>query len=732
IYKEEHYARTSPPLASLIEHTLPEIKKAIRLYQSGCIVNSGKEPFTEMVHFVDTGFFDFFSFPFAAGNPDQALNRPQQIVITESYALKYFGDVSAIGKSLFIRGNNWEEPYEFIVAGIIKNLPPNSSIQFGMLVPLTFLEQIDYSFQPDEAKWRSLGANTFIELNNKVHIRSLEDKITKVVNKDLLKDNYSYKKEYTIVPFSEIHFSNIQQNIMSNSSRKYVYILASLGLLILIIACINFTTLSISQSTIRTKEVGIRKAMGAHRIQLVLQFLGEAFLLTLLAFIFGYALLYFILPSFNSLIGKTLSINILRQPIFLGIIFLLLLLTALFTGVYPAFALSRFNPDVTLRNRFKMIGKKQLIATLSTIQFAISSFLIICTLFMNGQLDKVFKQNLGFEEEFVVKLHVPYKRGNEILNRYRDVLSSEVKVKSVSGSWQEMGNTQGANFSDFYNFQVENTKLQSYSLATDPELLQTLQIELLTGERDFWYDDNTSLAKVLVNEQFVKEVELSDLIGKIIEFPDGKILIDMFEKAEIIGVVKDFHYQSMHHEIQPLIIHTDHPITHLYVRLEAENIVEGLALLEKKWKTLAADLPFDYSFLDEDIQKQYEADVRWLTIGFYASGLAIIIACLGLFGLASYTSAQRIKEIGIRKVLGASVSSILILFTKDYFKLVVIAFVISIPIANYFIIEWLAGFAYKIEITWWFFALPCIIILTIALIAVGGQSIKAASKNPIN
>ncbi|WP_020527067.1 ABC transporter permease [Flexithrix dorotheae] len=733
MYKGKSYSRTSPPLAGFIRSNFPEVKNVVRYYKKDCVVKIPgliNDPFNESVYFADPGFFELFSFPFVSGNAQKALNNPYEIIITEKYANKYFGEEEALGKVITVKSEGWDKSHDFTITGIVADIPGNSSLQFELLLSLSFLEKIDRTFEPGE-KWFTLGPNTFMESEDNVNLKEFAIKLEALVNENL-SQNSKIKRSYKIEPFTDLHFSDTHQKYFKTSNIQYLFILGALGLIILIVACINFTTLSISKSSVRAKEVGVRKTMGAQKVQLIIQFLGESFIMTFLAAIIGLIFLSMALPVFNDLVGKQLYISAIFQKslsIWLGLI---LFVTAILSGGYPALIISNYKPDINLRGRFKALGKNQLISILATLQFIVSAILITSTLIMNAQLQQVFQKKLGFDENLVIRISVPFSEGEKLLQLYQNQLANEPEVKSVSGTWEHFSGETGVSFNDF-EFLIDGQSIRGKTMTVAPNFIETLRIPIVAGRHTLIpLNGGEKPMGIIVNEKFIKEFGLTDAIGKTVECPQGSVLLGHFEKATIVGVVKDFNYQSLYKEIEPLVLQAGQVYSNLYVRINAEKIPEGLELLQDNWKEIAPDLPFDYNFLDEDIQNQYQADLKWLKIGFYASVVAIIIACLGLFGLATYTSNQRVKEIGIRKILGASISSILILLSKTYLKLVLVAIVIAIPISNYFIIEWLNSFAYKIEVKWWHFALSGGIIICIALFTVSGQSLKASSTNPVD
>lgn len=721
---------TSPPLASTMAENFPEIKSATRYYVRNGNVQVGTTAYSEKLYFVDPEFFDMFSFPLEVGEQKAILNTPDEVLITKKIAQKFFGDVSPLGKTLKIRSNDWSKDYDFTVAGILEDIPSNSSIKLSVVLPTKFLAKTNHAFR-NGGYWKSIGANTFILLNHGTNLKELESKIGDLVNKNIPYKN-SNEREYALLPLLDIHFADIQQLFIVHSKKSYIYILSGLALLIIVIASINSTSLSIGQSAKRTKEIGLRKSVGASRKQLIWQFLIESILTAFLAFLISIVLVILLLPAFNDILDKQLSFNIFNQPLFIILLFSLVLATGLLSGSYPALVLSKLSPDVNLRKQLTLLGNKQLITGLSTLQFIISSFLIILTFLMGKQLETIFSKNLGFKDDLVLKLDVPINRSNKLLEQYRDILNAETSILSVSGSWNRISSDKGVAYNQF-EFLINDEKINGKVLTIDHELINTLHVKLKKGRQINPRDTTKHYRKVLLNERFVLEAGLIDPIGTIIEFPMGESLC-MFTQAEVVGVLEDFHYESLHQTIAPLVITSSHYLLYssLYVRLAHGNLKEQMGLLRDKWDLIAPDLPFTYTFMDEVIEAQYKAEQKWLDIGFYASFLAISIACMGMFGITVLSTSQRVKEIGIRKVLGASISSILLLLSKDHIKIVLLAYVIAVPLANYAISLWLEDFAYKVDIAWWYFLVTGIIVLLITILTVSTQSIKSALSNPVD
>ncbi|MCH8127891.1 ABC transporter permease [candidate division KSB1 bacterium] len=727
------YVQTPALMAEAMEKSFPEVESAVRVLTRTDNLRFGDKNFSENYHLVDSDFFEIFSFPLIAGNPSTVLQNLNSVVLTESMASKIFGSTDILNQTLSIKlGNAF---HDFTITGIAKDCPTNSSIQFSIAIPFDNAR----SFMRPRAltSWFNVFLETYVVLSAALAHPEMESKLEAVV-----KNNYS-KEGADIVTLqlqsiTDIHLNpDIPAGFVATSDPIYSTILSIVALLVLGIACINFMILSIGRSASRTKEVGVRKVLGALKSQLIKQFWGEAVLMSFIAMVLGTLLAIIFLPYFNEIANKQLAFAV--DFFSLAIFAFLILLVAITAGSYPAFILSRFQPAEVVKGESKLGGTKLFGRSLVVVQFTISIFLIVSTLIMLDQIEYLQTKNLGFNDEqvLVIRNNSPAAQGKMLVERLRNQLANKDAVLSVSGAsatfaspWTIMG---------FRDNQAEFK--QFYQITVDHDYLQTLEIELADG-RDFSKDFATdSTDAVIVNQAMVKFFNWQSPLGQ--SFP-GK----NFPPHQIIGVVKDFNFQSLQNEIAPLAIvlnpmtllrgindistsFSPRSVNFINVRIQPDRIPQTIDLVKSAWQSSAANQPFQFSFLDEDVDQQYREEERWGKIVGYASSFAILIACLGLFGLATLTVARRTKEIGIRKVLGANVSNILFMLTNDFGKLVIIGTILAWPIAYFAMRNWLEDFAYRIGIGIENFILATAFAILIALVAIGYQSIKAALENPV-
>lgn len=727
------YVQTPALMAEAMEKSFPEVESAVRVLTRTDNLRFGDKNFSENYHLVDSDFFEIFSFPLIAGNPSTVLQNLNSVVLTESMASKIFGSTDILNQTLSIKlGNAF---HDFTITGIAKDCPTNSSIQFSIAIPFDNAR----SFMRPRAltSWFNVFLETYVVLSAALAHPEMESKLEAVV-----KNNYS-KEGADIVTLqlqsiTDIHLNpDIPAGFVATSDPIYSTILSIVALLVLGIACINFMILSIGRSASRTKEVGVRKVLGALKSQLIKQFWGEAVLMSFIAMVLGTLLAIIFLPYFNEIANKQLAFAV--DFFSLAIFAFLILLVAITAGSYPAFILSRFQPAEVVKGESKLGGTKLFGRSLVVVQFTISIFLIVSTLIMLDQIEYLQTKNLGFNDEqvLVIRNNSPAAQGKMLVERLRNQLANKDAVLSVSGAsatfaspWTIMG---------FRDNQAEFK--QFYQITVDHDYLQTLEIELADG-RDFSKDFATdSTDAVIVNQAMVKFFNWQSPLGQ--SFP-GK----NFPSHQIIGVVKDFNFQSLQNEIAPLAIvlnpmtllrgindistsFSPRSVNFINVRIQPDRIPQTIDLVKSAWQSSAANQPFQFSFLDEDVDQQYREEERWGKIVGYASSFAILIACLGLFGLATLTVARRTKEIGIRKVLGANVSNILFMLTNDFGKLVIIGTILAWPIAYFAMRNWLEDFAYRIGIGIENFILATAFAILIALVAIGYQSIKAALENPV-
>ncbi len=708
-------ARAPVPLGETLGATFPEVERVVQLYSMNGVVRRGEKAFEEELLFATPGFFEMFSFELVRGSPATALDAPDAVVLTRETARKYFGGAGALGRRLSIRLRGTF--YDFTVTGIAEAAPSTSSIRYDVLLPFGRLKSFVRSFA--NPNWGTLSPYIYVQLPSRAHAEVLEGKFS--VLQEQVPESQS-GMQFRLLPLTAVHLTPGVSNPLEPTSRPaYAYILSGIALFILLIACINFTTLAVSRSARRAREVGMRKVLGAVRPQLIRQFGGEALLMSLVALLLGLALAELLLPAFSRLVDVPLSFAVWGQPVMLLVLGGLLLFVGLLAGSYPALYLSRFDPVTVLKGPFRALGKSRLTRVLVVFQFALSIFFIIGTLFMARQLDLLQTKELGFDEEQVIRFDVPFREGARLLGRYRNALADEPGVVRVSGSWEQLGGGDGVGFNRMPTTSG-TTEMKLHAFGVAPGFLETLGIELIEGRS---FSEARAGGAVIVNEAMVRQMGWDRPLAREVS------VRFTVENAPVIGVVENFHFRSLHHALTPLVMHTSAPLTNLYVRIAPDDVPGTLATLEAAWEETAPEIPFAFTFLDEHIEQQYRADRRWARIISYAALLAVLIACLGLFGLAAFAAERRTKEIGIRKVLGASVPSIVVLLSKDFLKLVLVAFVIAAPLAYYAMSRWLEGFAYRTELGPWIFVGAGALALVIALATVSYQAIRAALANPV-
>jgi len=582
--------------------------------------------------------------------------------------------------------------------------------------------------------WLGGSLNTFLLLSQNVNIKTVESKMQALFDKNTKdqlakaqqEQGMSMKIKLGLQPLTGIHLSTEAgpDNGMADGSKPaYSYTLTCIAVFILIIACINFINLAVAQSLKRSKEIGIRKVVGSTRKQLIKQFLTESFLVSLIAFTIAVVITITILPLFNELANKKLSLSYLSDWYLFAGYFLLLLATAFIAGFYPSLVLSAFHPVKVLYNRQKLMGKNYLVKGLIVLQFALAIFLIIGTISINSQMNFLSHADLGYDSKNLVKMDIPINKTSDPLpGIFKNELLNKPGIISVAARHRGR-NISGAK-AEGKQIEIENNKI-------DDQYLSTFKIPIIAG-RNFSPDyPSDSLNSVIINESFVKEAgwKLSEAVGKTIGFGESHAN----RKVTVIGVVNDYHFLSLKEKISAEVftMQPDFNYGEIWVKIKPDNVPQTLALLENIYKKILPYYPYSYQFIDDINAKNYETEAKWKQIISIASGLFIFISCMGLLGLVMLSIEQRTKEIGIRKVLGAAVSRILVLVSKEFIVLISIAFVIAIPVGYYFVHKWLENFAYRVNIGWWMFALAGALVITIALITLSFQAIKAAVANPV-
>ena len=725
---------TPAPMAATLVDEFPEIVDAIRIDDfSPILVQYDDRQFYEAEFFLaDSTYFDMFTAPLSAGDAKTVLNRPNTIVITEEIAHKYFGDEDPIGKVLRVDNN-----IDYEITGIMQPIPNQSHFKPDLLG--SFVTSSD----ADSPVWVNNSWSTYLLLAFGTDPSSLESKfpaiVTKYVGPDIERiTGQSYEEavkaglryEFLLENVKDIYLhSKATDQIGPTGDIQYVYIMSAIGLFVLLIACINFMNLSTARATNRAREVGLRKVMGSDRKRLIYQFLGESFTMAGISMLLAIGLIFLALPVFNATAGTSL----VASPLLFATLFAVTIVTGLAAGVYPAFVLSGYKPVTVLQGSFSSSSKgSRLRSTLVVFQFAISISLLIGTGIVMKQLSFIQDRDVGFDKEQVVVLPLESDAGRRGFESFRNEIIQFTGVLDVAGS---SGLPGPGHIHQNTAFLGETDRMEDIFLAflveVSHEYVSTLGLEILHG-RDFSREMTSDREGFLVNEEVLRELGLEpeNAVGSTISQVGGND-DDSNRTAEIIGVFADAHFESIHQSISPLVIGMRDWWRYIPVRMSANQTVETLAFLEEKWTVLEPEFPFRYYFMDEDYQLYYEQERRLGQIYSYFTGLAIFIACLGLFGLASFITVQRSKEIGVRKVLGASVTSVVFLLSRQFTRLVLLSCVVAFPIAYFAMRSWLQEFAYSTTIGWEIFVIAGVMSLAIAWLTVGFQSVRAAIADPV-
>lgn len=718
------------PLAAALMEEIPEIQQAVRLSEESAFVRSGESALEENILFADPAILEVFSFPLRYGSTETALSDLNAIVLSRQAATRYFGESNPVGQTLDLRLDTAFE--EFTVTGVVEDIPGNSSISFDFLAPFEKLPATFAWVQNRVDNWRVSSFITYIQLAEQATAQAVEAKLPAFWDAhypglvDRMREKGDWDAEsapygYRLQPLTQIHLdTSVQAGLSAPNDPRYAYILGAIALGILLIACINFTTLAIGRSASRAREIGIRKIVGAHRRQLMVQFWGEAMLMSILALSIGIALAELFLPAFNTLATKSLHFEYGDSGITLSVLGGITLLTGLIAGGYPALILSGFKPLDTLSKRLKLGGSNLLTRSLVVVQFGLSVFLIVSTLVMLHQLDFTQTMNLGFNKEQVVVIPMQGLNGEDTLQRFRTELGGHTDVVGLTGASSSF--TRGYSYE---GFDYKGEEKAAFVYRVESNYLDVLEIDLVAG-RTFDPNLSTDSTKaVLVNEALVRDFGWTDPVGQVLE--------GFYESPTVIGVVKDFNFWSLQETVAPmtLVLDPSWPTRYILARVAPGDISASLDALQATWQTIAPDVPFQYSFLDEDLDRQYQSEERWSQIVGYAAMFAILIACLGLFGLAALSTTGRTKEVGIRKALGASVPHVTFLLSKDLTRLVLVAILLALPAAFFVMQTWLEGFAYRIEMGPGVFLLAGTLVLGVALLTVSFQAIKAALSDPV-
>jgi len=726
------------PMGPALEEELPDVKNAVRFCSFlEHFVQNGKVGYQERVLYADANFFEVFTFPLVHGIAENALTEPNSVVLSERAAKKYFGTLDVVGKTLDIRQEIESEPYQ--ITAVAKNPPSNSTIQFDVLLSFPKVENISWlGGSSSKWGWQRSAFQIYIELVEGSDLATNPEKLL-VFRQTHYPDEESKMRElgrwtqggppvtYALQNITAIHLDpSVPGGISEPSNPLYSYLLLGIALSILFIACINFTTLAIGRSAGRAKEVGVRKVIGANRQQLMRQFWGEAALMSVLATVFAVILATTLLPQFNLLADKNLSIDFTQNVSFWLLLLGIVGVTSLLAGGYPSVVLSGLKPIQSLKEKIRFSGSNGFTQSLVVTQFLISLTLIISTVVMVQQLQYLQNKDLGYQKDQVMVINFENLDVAQALPRLRNELEQIPSIQNIAATNIAFGEGKGWSRAGF-DYQGDHKEVFEYMV--EPELLDLLDMDIVAG-RNFNPEIAADSARsILINEAMVADFGWDNAVGERLsgygQSPD--------EDPIVVGVVKDFNFRSLHSPIEPAMLFFNPDVSnfqHLVVKLEPQNMQRSLAQIEQAWNRVESVLPLSYSFMDEDLERFYQSEQRWSQIVGYSALITIFIACLGLLGLVSLTVTNRTKEIGIRKVLGASISSIVTLISKDFLKLVIIALVLATPLAWFAMNKWLSNFAYQIDMQWWVFAAAGLLTILVALLTISFQSIKAALLNP--
>jgi putative ABC transport system permease protein len=720
-----NYESTSAPMAPAIKAAFPEVQAATRVFLDYLIVQKDQDNFgEEAIAYADSSLFSVFTLPLVRGTASTVFNTPFNIVLSETAARKYFGKGDPIGKTLLIDGKN-----PATVTGIMKDMPNNSHFRVDIFLSMSTLLK---EFAPGmNTNWKKFGFYTYLLLPKNYNPSKLAAKLPDFIKNSMDESQVHYS--LALEPLKDVYLKGKSRGNRTGSSISgninNVYIFSLIAIFVLFIACFNFINLTTAFSLQRAKEIGVRKVLGASKKQLIFQFLFDAVLLCVIAFAIALILCVLLLPVINQLSGKIISTTIFEPIRYIGLLFLIAISIGLVAGIYPAFFLSRFQPISSLKGKF-ISGTKGLLLrkVLIVTQFSISIILIIATIVVYTQLHYMQNHDLGFKKDH--QLVIDFHFDDRIVDHSEVVKQQLMSLPGISMA--SMSSAIPGRFNHTFPTEIEGPKnnmeeFRSDSYFVDDDFLSQYQIQLIAGRafsKDIGSDTKNAM---IINEAALKSLGYHDPNSVI-----GKRFTQRGNSGTIIGVIKDFHFHSFTEEVRPLtFIVAPGFFTFLTLDISSKNLQGTMKSLENKWKELAPGMPMIYFFADDAYNAQYKSETQFGKLFMCLAIIAILLSCLGLLGLSAFSTVQRTKEIGIRKVLGSSVSAIVRLLTKDFLKLILISFVIGVPIAWLGMNKWLQEFAYRINISWWIFALAGIFVIFIAFLTISFQAIKAAVANPV-
>lgn len=725
--KVDHFAPTSPLMALRMKANFPEVEKIVRINSSKRSISyKDKKFYDTKILYADSALLEVFTFDLIEGDAHKALTKPYSIVLTESTAKKYFGNENAFGKMM-----QFSDSLNLMVTGIIKDIPVNSHFNTECFISRSTMFDMNKDNEDwrsnDEQNWFNCDSYSYLLLRKGIDHKKLQPKINAMMEKEMadIRKQVGMYLNVELQPLKDIHLRShleAEFNDTKNGDILYVYIFTGAAILILLIACCNFINLSTARSLNRSKEIGLRKVIGANRWQLIMQFLGESMIFALIGTVISIIILILFIPAFNSFVGTNISFSLHIIWLYLGII----VSVGIIAGLYPALLMSSFRPIQSLQGKVShglsdLVFRKGLVI----FQYTIAIILIICTSLILQQLDFIQNRNIGMRKDQVVTLEI---KGAD--SHKSDMILKELmrNPKVVNGTLNSFSFKGVSNITLLPEGASENELTSSHVISVDENFIPTYDIKFVTGRnfsKEFATDEKEAF---IVNEAAVKAwgwKTPKEAIGKKVQWAFGK-------EGKVIGVVKDFNFASLHENVKPLLIHIfPQWFRAVSLRLNTQDLSKTMGEIESTWKGITTESPFKYTFDEDDFNSLYQSEQNMRTVMSAFTFLSVLVACLGLFGLASFTVKQRFKEIGIRKVLGSSISGIVSLLSKDFLKLVLIAFIIAAPVAWYFMNKWLQDYAYRIDISWWIFMVAGVLAIAIAFATVCSQALRAATANPV-
>lgn len=722
-----YYGQTAPVLGSTLKESYPDVQNMVRVFQPIGHVDmewKGERVHERSYYLADASFFEVFGFEFIHGDRGSSLQQPNSLILSEDKARQFFGTTNPVGEVL-----SFNNLGEVTITGVIENVPDNSHLQFEMLFSVN---NSNIDFSEYLTNWEAYGAYTYLLLDESAQMASFEDKLDAFIQKqEAVNEN---ARNFYLQPITEIYFNseNIEFGIeQAHGNKFYVYVFSAIGIFLLLIAGINYTNLATALSAKRGKEIGIRKASGAEKRQLIGQFLSESVIIALVACLFSYFLIELLLPSFNQLTGKSFVINMDTFGYLAAVLLGIGLLLGVASGSYPAFYLALTKPISVLKSNADMkSGNITLRKVLVVAQFSLSIILIIATLAVYKQMDYIQNRDLGFEKEQM--LVVDINSGN-VRARF-DAMKQEIETISgvedvavssrVPGEWKSITQVYARNIES-----GSTDSTQSYFMSFDEDMLDLYDLNLVAGS-NFTGNRQADSLSVILNEAAVNALNLENPVGSFLDVNGSG------EPMKVVGVMENFHYQSLHQQVAPLMVgywaNPIRAIDYFSIKMAGGNMSATIEEIKKVHTEFDPETAMEYHFLDQQIDQKYRADLLAGRLFAIGGGVTIFIACMGLFGLALFTTENRIREVGIRKVLGATIPQILVLLTSDFLKLVTVSFVLAVPISWFVMRNWLQSFAYHTELGIGIFVIAGVGALVVSLLTVSYQSVKAALMNPAN